>query len=121
MANSKIKSRLRRKKSIRKRVCGTTERPRLTVFRSNLHMYVQVVDDSKQHSLAAASTDQKSMAAEIASCESKVDQAKAVGRSIAKVCLDKGIRHVVFDRNGYQYHGRVSALADAAREAGLEF
>ncbi len=120
MASNKNTARLRRKKSIRKRVSGTTARPRLTIFRSNKHMYAQVIDDVTQRSLASVSTEQKSLAGEITDCESKIDRAKVVGRTIAKICLDKGISQVVFDRNGYIYHGRVSALADAAREAGLE-
>jgi large subunit ribosomal protein L18 len=121
MADKKIKARLRRKKSIRKTVSGTAERPRLTVFRSNKHIYAQVIDDGSQRALVASSTTQKSLSGDLESCESKVDRAKAVGRSIAKACIDKGITQVVFDRNGYIYHGRVSALADAAREAGLQF
>lgn len=122
MANKdKIEARERRKSSIRKRVVGTTERPRLTVFRSNKHIYAQLVDDSASRSLLTISDLQKDLAAAIEAAESKVDRAKVVGAAVAKACLDKGITKVVFDRNGYLYHGRVSALAQAAREGGLDF
>ena len=116
MANKREESRLRRKKRISKRVSGTSERPRLTIFRSNKHIYAQVIDDSTASSLAAAS-DLKVAGDDL----DKTGRAKSVGSAIASACLDKGIKKVVFDRNGYAYHGRVSALADAAREAGLEF
>ncbi|CAN1753255.1 50S ribosomal protein L18, chloroplastic [Linum perenne] len=95
---------------------GTTERPRLSVYRSNKHFYVQVIDDSKMHTLAAASTMQKAMAE-----ERYQEVAQKVGEAIAKACLEKGITKVAFDRGGYPYHGRVKALADAARENGLQF
>ncbi|NJK32198.1 MAG: 50S ribosomal protein L18 [Deltaproteobacteria bacterium] len=121
MANSKIEARQRRKASIRKRISGTPERPRLTVFRSNKHIYAQIVDDATARSVLTVSDLQKGLSEELQSCESKVDRAKVVGRAVAKACLDQGITKVVFDRNGYLYHGRVSALADAAREAGLDF
>lgn len=122
MANKdKIEARERRKSSIRKRVTGTTERPRLTVFRSNKHIYAQVVDDTVSRSLLTVSDLQKDLVEAVNAAESKVDRAKIVGAAVAKACLDKGISKVVFDRNGYLYHGRVSALADAAREGGLDF
>lgn len=122
MANKdKIEARERRKSSIRKRVVGTTERPRLTVFRSNKHIYAQLVDDSASRSLLTISDLQKDLATAVGAAESKVDRAKIVGAAVAKACLDKGITKVVFDRNGYLYHGRISALADAAREGGLDF
>ncbi|MCH9681402.1 MAG: 50S ribosomal protein L18 [Deltaproteobacteria bacterium] len=120
MPTDKDKTRLRRKKRIRKSVTGTTERPRLTVFRSSKHIYAQVVDDSAAASLASASTLTKALAIDLNE-KNKQDAAKVVGEAIAKACKDKGITQVVFDRNGYAYHGRVSALANAAREAGLEF
>ncbi len=120
-SKNKIEARARRKASIRKRISGTVERPRLTVFRSNKHIYAQIVDDSVSRSVLTVSDLQKNLAEELQSCESKVDRAKVVGRAVAKACIDKGITKVVFDRNGYLYHGRVSALAEAAREAGLEF
>ncbi|CAI0374244.1 unnamed protein product [Linum tenue] len=107
---------------IRKKVEGTTERPRLSVYRSNKHFYVQVIDDSKMHTLAAASTMQKLLAEELNfSSGPTIEVAKKVGEAIAKACLEKGITKVAFDRGGYPYHGRVKALADAARENGLEF
>ncbi|NVB36807.1 50S ribosomal protein L18 [Pseudenhygromyxa sp. WMMC2535] len=117
----KTQARLRRKKSIRKSVSGTAERPRLSVYRSNKHIYAQVIDDDASKALLAVSDLVKELGGELESCESKVDRARIVGRAVAKACLDKGIEKVVFDRNGYLYHGRVSALADAAREAGLQF
>ncbi len=112
------KTRERRKTRIRKKVSGTSERPRLTVFRSNKHIYAQIIDDRGSVSVATASDRGK---AEAGLSGSKVDRAKAVGEAIAKACLAKGIKQVVFDRNGYKYHGRVRALADGAREAGLDF
>jgi large subunit ribosomal protein L18 len=120
MANENVLARKRRKKSIRKRVNGDAERPRLTVFRSNKHIYAQVVDDFTSVSLVAASTLSKSIKGDAGKAESKVEQAQLVGKAIAAACKQKGIKSVVFDRNGYLYHGRVRALADAAREAGLE-
>ncbi len=116
MANKRQETRLRRKKRIRKKVTGTAERPRLTVFRSNKHIYAQVIDDATAASLAAAS-DLKVAGDDM----DKTARAKSVGAAIASACLDKGIKQVTFDRNGYAYHGRISALAAAAREAGLEF
>ncbi|CAK9136525.1 unnamed protein product [Ilex paraguariensis] len=107
---------------LRKKVEGTTERPRLCVFRSNKHIYVQVIDDSKMHTLAAASTMQKPISEEFnTSSGPTIDVAKRVGEVIAKSCLEKGITKVAFDRGGYPYHGRIEALADAAREHGLQF
>lgn len=119
MANKRTESRLRRKKRIRRHVNGQADRPRLTVFRSNKHIYAQVIDDASAASLASASS--LKVAVEKSDEDGKRAAAKAVGAAIAKACQDKGIKSVVFDRNGYAYHGRVSALADAAREAGLEF
>ncbi|CAA3029908.1 50S ribosomal L18, chloroplastic [Olea europaea subsp. europaea] len=107
---------------IRKKVEGTPERPRLCVFRSNKHIYVQVIDDSKMHTLASASTMQKPISEESDySSGPTIDVAKKVGEAIAKSCLEKGITKVAFDRGGYPYHGRIEALADAAREHGLQF
>ena len=108
---------------IRKRVLGTPERPRLTVFRSVAHIYVQVVDDMKGTTIAAASTVEPSLKGAL-SKEAKggnVAGAKAIGKAIAERLLEKGVKQVVFDRNGFLYHGRIKAVADAAREAGLEF
>jgi large subunit ribosomal protein L18 len=109
--------RLRRKVRIRKKVNGTSERPRLSVFRSAKHIYAQVVDDAEGRTLVAASTVLKGVGDE----GNKIERAKAVGQAVAKACLDKGIKAVVFDRNGFLYHGRIRALAESAREAGLSF
>jgi large subunit ribosomal protein L18 len=117
---TKTDNRTRRKRRIRQKVTGTSERPRLTVFRSSKHIYAQVVDDTSASSLATVSTLAKALAEQLEG-KSKRDAATVVGTAIAAVCKDKGITQVVFDRNGYAYHGRVSALATAAREAGLEF
>ncbi len=109
--------RARRKRRIRKKVSGSQERPRLSVFRSTNHIYAQVIDDDAASTLASASTLLKGVSTD----GTKTDQAKAVGEAIAKACLAKGIDKVVFDRNGFLYHGRIKALAEAAREAGLNF
>ena len=116
----KIVGRERRKLRIRKRVNGTTERPRLTVFRSAKHIYAQVIDDTTGNTLAHASTLSKDLKGSLDE-DNKTAAAKKVGTLIATLCKSKQIGKVVFDRNGYMYHGRVSALAQAAREAGLEF
>jgi len=116
----KIESRDRRRRRIRKRVEGDSSRPRLTVFRSNKHIYAQVIDDIANRALVAVSTATKALASELQG-QKKSDAAKLVGIAIAKACTEKGIMQVVFDRNGYAYHGRVSALAEGAREGGLEF
>lgn len=116
----KLTGRQRRKYRIRNKITGTSARPRLSVFRSARHIYVQLVDDELGKTLASASTlsgDLKGTLGE----DDKTDAAKKVGTLIAKICQEKGIKAVVFDRNGYLYHGRVKALADAAREAGLNF
>jgi large subunit ribosomal protein L18 len=108
---------------IRKRVQGTDGRPRLTVFRSVTHMYVQVVDDMTGRTIAAASTVEPAVKGVLPKEASggNVAGAKAIGKTIAERLLEKGVKRVVFDRNGFLYHGRVKAVADAAREAGLEF
>jgi large subunit ribosomal protein L18 len=116
----KIVGRERRKLRIRKKVNGTTERPRLTVFRSAKHIYAQVIDDTTGATLAHASTLSKDLKGTLEE-DDKVAAAKKVGALIAKICKSKKIDKVVFDRNGYLYHGRVSALAQAARDAGLDF
>ena len=105
---------------IRHHLAGTPERPRLAVFRSNKHMYAQIIDDTAKVTLAAASTVDKEIASELEHTND-VEAAAKVGTLIAKRALEKGITEVVFDRGGYIYHGRVQALADAAREAGLVF
>ncbi|XP_031496637.1 50S ribosomal protein L18, chloroplastic-like [Nymphaea colorata] len=121
-ARTRREDRIARHERIRKKVHGTPERPRLCVYRSNKHLFVQVIDDTKMHTLASASTMQKSLVEEI-QCTSgpTIEVAKRVGEAIAKVCLEKGITRVAFDRGGYLYHGRVKALADSAREHGLDF
>ena len=116
----KVSARMRRKVSIRKRLEGNGERPRLSVYRSAKHIYAQVIDDSTGKTLAHASTLSKDLKGTLEE-DNKVEAAKKVGALIAKICKSKKIDRVVFDRNGYMYHGRVSALAQAAREAGLEF
>jgi large subunit ribosomal protein L18 len=116
----KIVGRERRKLRIRKKVNGTESRPRLSVFRSAKHIYAQVIDDATGATLAHASTLSKDLKGTLEE-DNKVEAAKKVGALIAKICKSKEISQVVFDRNGYMYHGRVSALAQAAREAGLEF
>ena len=108
---------------LRKRTTGTTERPRLTVFRSVSHIYVQVIDDMTGRTIASASTVEPSVKGSFKKDVGggNVTGAKAIGRTIAERLLEKGVKRVVFDRNGFLYHGRVKAVADAAREAGLEF
>jgi large subunit ribosomal protein L18 len=109
--------RTRIKASIRKKVDGTSERPRMSVFRSNKEIYVQFIDDETGKTLASTSSTDKEMKKD----GSKVDLASAVGKKAAEVALSAGIEQVVFDRNGYLYHGRVKALAEGAREGGLKF
>lgn len=120
MAVNKIQRRQKIKTLIRSRVSGTAERPRLTVFRSNCQISVQLIDDVKGQTLAAASSLSKEVNAQ-AKGKNKTQQAELVGAKIAEVAKQKGITAVVFDRNGYLYHGRVKALADAARNGGLIF
>ena len=136
----KYQARRRRKKSIRKRISGSPERPRLSVYRSNKHIYAQVLDDVSSVSLLTVSDLNKEVQTALTAPPSagegegesegegqppaennKVRRARVVGDALAKACLAKGITKVVFDRNGYLYHGRVRALAEAAREAGLDF
>ena len=112
--------RLRRHARVRKGVEGSTERPRLSIFRSNMHIYAQVIDDTVGRTLVAASTVDSTLAKTIGG-QNKIDKAKAVGRLIAERAQAAGINKVVFDRGGFKYHGRIQALADAAREAGLNF
>ena len=110
--------RFKRKKRIRDRVEGTSERPRLMVFRSNQHLYVQIIDDAKAATIAAASTQEEELREK---ASGNMEGAKTLGNLIAKRALAKNISQVVFDRSGYLYHGRIKALADAAREGGLKF
>jgi large subunit ribosomal protein L18 len=114
-----IRTRIRER--IRRKLAGTPERPRLAVFRSQAHIYAQVIDDDAGKTLCAASTLDKDLKKEKAAKGANVAAAKAVGQLIATRAKEKGIEAVVFDRGGFQYHGRIKALADAAREAGLKF
>ena len=110
--------RFKRKRRIRARLEGTAERPRLSVFRSNSHIYVQLIDDAKGQTLVMASTLEEGLREKTGG---SAEGAKSVGQLIAKRALAKNIKQVVFDRSGYLYHGRIKALADAAREGGLQF
>jgi len=114
MKNKKIEKRIRLKKKIRTKILGTSECPRLSVFRSNNFMYAQIIDDSKSVTIASAS-DLK------AKTGTKTERAKTVGAEVAKLAMTKGIKACVFDRNGFKYTGRVKELADSARAAGLKF
>ena len=118
--NSKTKARLKRKKRIRKNMAGTQERPRLSVFRSSKHIYAQVIDDIHGQTLVAASSMDKAVK-EQAAFENKIAVADFVGKLLGERARQKGIRQVVFDRNGFLYHGRVKAVSEGAREAGLDF
>ena len=122
MVNKKSRKEVRVKKHmrIRNRFSGTAERPRLAVFRSNNHMYAQIIDDTVGNTLVSASTLESAVKAELTKTNN-VDAAAYLGTVIGKRAVEKGITTVVFDRGGYIYHGKVAALADAAREAGLEF
>ena len=122
MVSKQSRSEIRRKKHarLRNRFAGTAERPRLAVFRSNNHMYAQIIDDTVGHTLVAASTVEKEVKAELANTDT-VEAAAYVGTVIAKRAIEKGIKEVVFDRGGFIYQGKIQALADAAREAGLDF
>ena len=117
---SRQKVRIKKHLKMRNRFSGTPERPRLAVFRSNNHMYAQIIDDTVGNTLVAASTLEKSVKAELEKTNN-VDAAAYLGTVIAKRALEKGINTVVFDRGGFIYQGKIAALADAAREAGLEF
>lgn len=120
LKNSRVFSRVRRKIRLRATLRGTADRPRLSVFRSNKHMYAQVIDDESGCTLVAAST----LSPQLRDAVNELDKkgaAKKVGELTAKLCLEKNITKVVFDRNGFLYTGRVTAVADAAREAGLDF
>ncbi len=122
MVSKKIRSEVRAKKHkrLRNRFAGTAERPRLAVFRSNNHMYAQIIDDTVGNTLVSASTLEKELKSEIEKTNN-INAAARVGTLVAKRAIEKGIEKVVFDRGGYLYQGKVQALADAAREAGLQF
>ena len=113
----KDRKRLKRKVHIRKRIAGTTERPRMTVFKSNRSLSIQIIDDAKGHTLAAASTLEK----ELKAIKATVAGAAQLGEVMGKRLIEKNIKTVVFDRNGYLYHGLIKAMADGARKAGVQF
>ena len=113
-------ARIKRHRRIRNKISGTAQQPRLAVFRSNQHMYAQLIDDTAHNTIVAASTMESEIASKLSST-SNVEAAQAVGEALAKKALEKGITEAVFDRGGYIYHGKVKALAEAAREAGLQF
>ena len=117
MAFSKLNRRAKIKRRIRKKVSGTAQLPRLTVFRSNKQIYAQLIDDTNGVTLASASSYKNDSASNV----SKIEQAAIVGKEVAEKAIKVGIEKVVFDRNGYLYHGRVKSLADSAREGGLKF
>jgi len=118
MALTKHERRFRIRKRIRKQISGSEEKPRMSIFRSNKEIYVQIIDDLAGKTILAVSSKMKEIAGQKVT---KIDQAKLVGKLAAEKALEKGIQTVVFDRNGYLYHGRVKSLADAAREGGLKF
>ena len=120
MPASRNEMRLRRHKRVRRTVSGTPDRPRLNVFRSLEHIFAQIIDDARGHTLASASTIDAELRDELQSLN-KTEQARRVGAALAKRAQAAGVKLVVFDLGGYRYHGRVKALADASREAGLEF
>lgn len=120
MINRNNKKRLRSKIKIRKKVFGTVEKPRLTVFRSLNEIYAQLIDDDSGFTLASASTKSKELEAELKEQKGKTAKSKLVGMLLAKKAIEKNIATVIFDRNGYRYHGRVKSMAEGAREGGLK-
>lgn len=118
---SRSEARLKRKSRVRKKVKGTPEKPRLSVFKSARHIYAQIIDDSQARTLIDASSLSKDVQENIEGKGGSKEGAVIVGRAIAERALEKGIKKVVFDRNGFLYHGRIKALADSAREKGLQF
>jgi large subunit ribosomal protein L18 len=118
--NPRSQARLKRKKRIRKKLVGTTKRPRLCVFRSAKHIYAQLIDDSQGQTLVAASSMEKTVRDD-SETKNKVTAANTVGKIIGQRALEKGVKEVVFDRNGFLYHGRIRAVSEGAREAGLKF
>jgi large subunit ribosomal protein L18 len=119
-ANPRLAARLGRQLRVRKKVQGTDLRPRLCVFRSASHIYAQLIDDRKGETLAAASTMSKELRQSLAGLK-KTEKARLVGKALGETLLGRGIKDIVFDRNGFLYHGRVKALSEGAREAGLNF
>ena len=120
MVNKASKNRVQKHYRMRKNIVGTTERPRLSVFRSDKHIYAQIIDDQLAVTLVAASSVEKAVQDQVEHTNT-IEAAEAVGKLVAERALEKGIKEVVFDRGGFLYHGKVAALADAAREAGLQF
>jgi large subunit ribosomal protein L18 len=120
VSQKRRKARLHRHSRVRAKVSGTAGRPRLNIYRSLSHIYAQVIDDDQGHTLAAASTVEPDLRTQVGG-KNKTEAAKVIGRAIAERAKAAGVETVVFDRGGYKYHGRVKALADAAREAGLQF
>ena len=118
---NRSRARLKRKKRVRKKVRGTSEKPRLSVFRSSKHIYAQIIDDTLSRTLAVSSSLTKSMQPQIQGDGGNRTGAAIIGEGIAKEALEKGIKRVVFDRNGFLYHGRIKALAESARKNGLTF
>ncbi len=116
--NSKVSARQKIRYRIRKKISGSAQKPRLSVFRSNKEIYVQLIDDANGTTIASASSREKDIASQKGT---KVDTSKKVGEAIAKKSIDLGIKQVVFDRSGYLYHGRIKAVAEGAREGGLDF
>ena len=121
MINRNNNNRLRSKTKIRKKISGTSEFPRLTVYRSLKEVYAQVIDDTTGRTIASASSKSKELAEELKNAKGKISKSKLVGTLLAKKAKELNINTVVFDRNGYRYHGRVQALAEGAREGGLKF
>jgi len=121
MFNTKSATRLRAKTRIRKKIFGTPEMPRLTVYRSLNHIYAQLIDDINQTTLVSVSTLSKEVQDELKNSNGKIEKGKLIGKFLAQKSIEKNISKVVFDRNGYQYHGRIKAVADGAREGGLQF
>lgn len=120
-SGDKVLARIRRKVRIRKKLSGTSDRPRLVVFKSSKHIYAQIIDDTKHMTLLSASSLSKELQEQLKNVEGKISVAQLVGKLIAQKAKANGITRIAFDRGGYIYHGRVKALADSAREAGLEF
>lgn len=116
----KKQARIKRKKRVRKKISGTKEKPRLTIFRTSKHIYAQIVDDIAGHTLAAASSMEK-VIRDHEKFDNKVESASFVGERVGERAIKKGLKKIVFDRNGFLYHGRVKALSDGARKAGLDF
>ncbi len=115
-----VTAREKRKARIRRKISGTSDRPRLTVYRSLKHIYAQVIDDVAGKTIASAGSNSKALKDEVKD-EKKSDAAKKIGAAVAKAAMEKGVTQVVFDRNGFDYHGRIAAVAQGAREAGLKF